>query len=56
VYGAIAFYLNHQADIDAYLSQRKERWAELERKGNPVSPELQARLERARRCVSLPKK
>lgn len=27
VYGAIAFYLDHQADIDAYLAQRKERWA-----------------------------
>ena len=32
VYGAIAFYLDHQADIDAYLMQRKEQWAELERK------------------------
>jgi len=28
VYGAIAFYLDHQAEIDAYLMQRKERWAE----------------------------
>jgi uncharacterized protein (DUF433 family) len=34
VYGAIAFYLDHQADIDAYLLQRKEQWAELERQGN----------------------
>ncbi len=53
VYGAIAFYLDHQADIDAYLLQRKERWAELERQGTPASPDLQARLERARRSVLL---
>jgi len=51
VYGAIAFYLDHQADIDAYLSRRKDQWNELERQGNPASPDLQARLERARRNV-----
>jgi len=55
VYGAIAFYLDHPADIDAYLLQRKERWAELERQGTPASPDLHARLERARRSVSLPR-
>jgi len=36
VYGAIAFYLDHQAHIDAYLLQRKEQWAELERQGIPI--------------------
>ena len=55
VYGAIAFYLDHQADIDAYLMQRKEQWAELERNGSPASPDLRAGLERARRGVSLPR-
>ena len=55
VYGAIAFYLDHQADIDSYLVQRKEQWAELERQGTPASPDLQARLERARRRISLPR-
>ena len=55
VYGAIAFYLDHQADIDAYLVQRKEQWAELERQGTPASRDLQARVERARRSVSLPR-
>src|SRR6266496_5710843 len=54
VYGAIAFYLDHQADIDAYLLQRMEQWAELERKGTPASRDLLDRLERARRNVSLP--
>ena len=53
VYGAIAFYLDHQTDIDAYLLHRKEQWAELERRGTPASPELLARLERARPSRSL---
>jgi uncharacterized protein (DUF433 family) len=43
VYGVIAFYLDHQAKVDAYLERRKERWAELERQGTPPSPDLQAR-------------
>ena len=55
VYGAIAFYLDHQADVDAYLLRRKEQWAELERQGTPPSPDLQARLERARQGTSLPR-
>jgi uncharacterized protein (DUF433 family) len=56
VYGAIAFYLDRQTDIDAYLLQRKEQWAELERQGTPASPNLQARIERARRSVSQPRR
>ena len=54
--GAIAFYLDHPAEIDAYLLLRKEQWAALERQGTPASPDLRARLERARRGVSLPRK
>src|SRR5712672_3676495 len=52
VYGAIAIYLDHRTDIDAYLLQRKEQWAELERQGTPADPDLLARLERCRRSVS----
>src|SRR5467141_956238 len=55
VYGAIAFYLDHQADIEGYLLQRKKQWAELKRQGAPGSPEFHGRLERARRNVSLPR-
>jgi len=55
VYAAIAFYLDHQADIDNYLRERKEYWAALERQGTPASPELLARLERARNSVSPPR-
>jgi len=55
VYGAIAFYLDHRTEIDAYLLRRREQWAGLEREGTPASPDLHARLERARRGVSLPR-
>ncbi|MBY0507061.1 MAG: DUF433 domain-containing protein [Bryobacteraceae bacterium] len=49
VYGAIAFYLDNQANVDAYLAARKEQWLDLERKGTPPTAELQARLESAGR-------
>jgi uncharacterized protein (DUF433 family) len=55
VYGAIAFYLDHQAQVDAYLAQRKERWAELERQGTPPSPDLLDRIERARDSIASPR-
>jgi quercetin dioxygenase-like cupin family protein len=53
VYGAMAFYLDHQTEMDAYLLRRGEQWAELERGGTRASPDLQARLEGARRAFSL---
>ena len=55
VYGAIAFYLGHQFDVDAYLQMRKNQWAELERQGTPPSADLQLRLERARHGTALPR-
>jgi len=54
VYGAIAFYLDHQADVDAYLLRRRQQWTELERQGTPPSRDLKARLDRARLDASLP--
>jgi uncharacterized protein (DUF433 family) len=56
VYGAIAFYLDHEAETDAYLERQKEKWAELERQGLPLreaNPALWEKLEEARR--ELPK-
>jgi len=55
VYGAIAYYLDHQADIDAYLLQRKEARAELERRGTPPDPDLRDRIDRARTSIVLPR-
>ena len=49
VYESIAFYLDHQTEMDAYLLRRAEQWPELERGGTPASPDLKARLEGARR-------
>lgn len=48
VYGAIAFYLAHQQEVDANI---REGVAEIERSVSPLSesrPELYARLEHAR--------
>ncbi len=48
VYGAIAYYLDHQGEVDAYLLRRKEQWTELERLATPPSQDLKDRLDRAR--------
>ena len=48
VYGAIAFYLDHQAGIDAYLEESKR---EFEASGIPLSesnPALWDRIQQAR--------
>ncbi len=48
VYGAVAFYLRHQAEVDANILQGE---AEFERQFPPLSqtaPELFARLQKAR--------
>jgi hypothetical protein len=48
VYGAIAFYLDHQAEVDAYLERSKREFAESA--GPPLSesdPALWERLQRA---------
>ena len=51
VYGAVAFYLAHRAEIDANIREGEE---ELDRTVQPVSrrkPEAYARLQRAREHV-----
>lgn len=52
VYGAIAFYLDNQSSIDAYLASRQTQWLEMERQGAPPDADLQARLDNARRLPS----
>lgn len=52
VYGAIAFYLGHQAEIDANIRQGEE---EVHRLVPPLSqrkPEAYARLQRARELTA----
>ena len=48
VYGAIAYYLANQADIDAYLIRQNEKWGEGRRNAEPLPSDLRERLMRAR--------
>ena len=48
VYGAIAFYLANQAEIDAYLLRQDQKWAEGRRNSEPLPADLRERLMRAR--------
>jgi uncharacterized protein (DUF433 family) len=48
VYGAIAYYLANQADIDAYLIRQGEKWAEGKRNAEPLPADLRERLKHAR--------
>jgi uncharacterized protein (DUF433 family) len=48
VYGAIAYYLANQADIDAYLIRQGEKWAEGKRNAEPLPTNLRERLMHAR--------
>ena len=48
VYGAIAYYLANQADIDAYLIGQEMKWAEGTRSSDPLPADLRERLMRAR--------
>jgi uncharacterized protein (DUF433 family) len=48
VYGAIAYYLANQADIDAYLIRQSDKWAAGKRDAEPLPANLRERLMRAR--------
>ena len=48
VYGAIAYYLANQAEIDAYLIGQDAKWAEGRRNAEPLPADLRERLMRAR--------
>jgi uncharacterized protein (DUF433 family) len=48
VYGAIAYYLGHQAALDEYLLLRDKRWKAAKRDSPPLPDGLRERLMRAR--------
>src|SRR6266404_913583 len=48
VYGAIAYYLANQVDIDAYLSRQGEKWVEGKRSAEPLPASLRERLMHTR--------
>lgn len=49
IHGAIAFYLGHREESENYLHELERKWDELERTAKPASPELQQRIEEARK-------
>ncbi len=48
VYGAIAFYLAHQPEIDAYLQQGEAEFETLRKQAREANPLLYKKLEEAR--------
>ena len=49
IHGAIAFYLGHQGEAEAYLRELERKWEALERSAKPARTELQQRLDEARK-------
>ena len=47
VYGAIAFYLGHQAQVDTSIRDAERAWSEFEA-GHPVPESIRDRLREAR--------
>ena len=48
IYGAIAFYLDHQAEVRQYLEEKERRIQDSSIPLSEVDPELWNRLQRAR--------
>lgn len=48
VYGAIAYYLANQHEIDACILRQDQKWAEGRRDSAPLPTDLRERLIRAR--------
>ncbi|PYT19881.1 MAG: hypothetical protein DMG57_43935 [Acidobacteria bacterium] len=55
IYGAIAFYLDHQTEIRQYLENEDRRIQESTVPLSEANPELWARLQRAREGLSKPR-
>ena len=49
VYGALAYYLGHRAEIDAYLRQAEAEFDELCRQAREAHPLLYKKLDEAHR-------
>ena len=48
VYGAIAFYLSHRAEVDAYLDQERHEYERLREVRRQADPEMTRRFAEAR--------
>ena len=54
VYGAIAYYLANQTEVDAYLVRQDQKWAEGKRNSEPLPAGLRERLTRGRAEMHAP--
>ncbi len=52
VYGAIAFYLAHQTEVDAHLQNGDEEFELLRKQAREANPLLYKKLEEARQRIS----
>jgi uncharacterized protein (DUF433 family) len=50
VYGAVAFYLGHRAEVDAYLERARQQDDELAARAREADPAFHQRLAAARRA------
>ena len=53
VYGAIAFYLGHRSEVDAYLEQGEADYEELRRRSREADPMFYQKLADARRQTAV---
>jgi len=56
VYGAIAFYLGHQDEIDAYLQEGEREFEVLRQQARQSNPLLYRKLEEARQQLPATRK
>ena len=54
VYGAIAFYLAHQTEIDAYLEAKKKAYEDARRSQTHIPSDLRRRIEETREHPTRP--
>ena len=54
IYGAIAFYLGHQADINAYLKVTKAAYEDARRSQTHISDDLRSRIKRSKEHFGQP--
>ena len=55
IYGAIAYYLDHQTEVRRYLEEKERRIHASSVPLSEANPELWSRLERARQALSKPR-
>jgi uncharacterized protein (DUF433 family) len=51
VYGAIAYYLSHKAEIDEYLADDEAEFEKLRQASRAANPDLYEKLKRARKNI-----